>query len=103
LIDQALRVGGGILFAIDNHGKETVHSTHRVCPSCSRSFEPLDPKNFSYTAVSVGSSSAAAAGAVGSAVVSSLAGELQATAVMRANKTISFQNSFMIHLLRSNL
>ncbi len=48
LIDQALRVGNGILFAIDNRAKETVHSTHRVCPSCSRSFEPLDPKNFSY-------------------------------------------------------
>ncbi|HAV64668.1 MAG TPA: excinuclease ABC subunit A, partial [Verrucomicrobiales bacterium] len=48
LINQALRVGNGVLFAIDNSGKETVHSTHRVCPSCSRSFEPLDPKNFSY-------------------------------------------------------
>ena len=48
VIDEALRIGGGVLFAIDNRGQETVHSTHRVCPSCSRSFEPLDPKNFSY-------------------------------------------------------
>jgi len=37
-----------VLFALDNRGHETVHSTHRVCPKCSRSFEPLDPKNFSY-------------------------------------------------------
>ena len=28
--------------------KLTVHSTERACPKCSRSFEPLDPKNFSY-------------------------------------------------------
>ncbi len=48
VIDEALRIGGGVLFAIDNRGQETIHSTHRVCPSCSRSFEPLDPKNFSY-------------------------------------------------------
>lgn len=48
LIDQTLRIGNGVLFAIDNRGHETVHSTHRVCPSCNRSFEPLDPKNFSY-------------------------------------------------------
>lgn len=48
VIDEALRIGGGILFALDNRSVETVHSTHRVCPQCSRSFEPLDPKNFSY-------------------------------------------------------
>jgi excinuclease ABC subunit A len=48
VIDEAIRIGGGVLFALDNRGHETVHSTHRVCPKCSRSFEPLDPKNFSY-------------------------------------------------------
>jgi excinuclease ABC subunit A len=36
------------LFALDNHGKVTIHSTERSCPGCGRSFEPLDPKNFSY-------------------------------------------------------
>src|SRR5438876_768418 len=48
LIDEALRLGHGILFALDNRGELTVHSTERSCPKCGRSFEPLDPKNFSY-------------------------------------------------------
>jgi len=48
LIDETLRLGHGTLFALDNHGELTVHSTERSCPKCGRSFEPLDPKNFSY-------------------------------------------------------
>jgi excinuclease ABC subunit A len=48
LIDETLKLGHGTLFALDNHGQATVHSTERSCPSCGRSFEPLDPKNFSY-------------------------------------------------------
>ena len=36
------------MLALDNHGKVTIHSTERACPNCGRSFEPLDPKNFSY-------------------------------------------------------
>ena len=48
LIDETLSLGHGTLFALDNYGKLTVHSTERACPSCGRSFEPLDPKNFSY-------------------------------------------------------
>ncbi|HSH93260.1 MAG TPA: excinuclease ABC subunit A, partial [Roseimicrobium sp.] len=48
LIDSALQIGHGTLFALDNHGRVTVHSTERACPKCSRSFELLDPKNFSY-------------------------------------------------------
>ena len=48
LIDEALDLGHGGLFALDNHGGLTVHSTERSCPQCGRSFEPLDPKNFSY-------------------------------------------------------
>jgi excinuclease ABC subunit A len=48
LAEQALKLGNGTLFALDNHGKTTVHSTERSCPDCGRSFEPLDPKNFSY-------------------------------------------------------
>src|SRR5205823_1358311 len=48
LIDEALDLGHGGLFALDNHGALTVHSTERSCPECGRSFEPLDPKNFSY-------------------------------------------------------
>ena len=47
-ITAALDLGKGILIALDQRGRITVHSTERVCPSCSRSFELLDPKNFSY-------------------------------------------------------
>jgi excinuclease ABC subunit A len=48
LIDETLTMGHGMLFALDNHGKVSIHSTERSCPKCGRSFEPLDPKNFSY-------------------------------------------------------
>jgi excinuclease ABC subunit A len=48
LIDETLKLGQGTLFALDNHGHISVHSTERACPKCGRSFEALDPKNFSY-------------------------------------------------------
>jgi excinuclease ABC subunit A len=48
LIDETLTLGHGMLLALDNHGKVSIHSTERSCPKCRRSFEPLDPKNFSY-------------------------------------------------------
>jgi excinuclease ABC subunit A len=48
LIEEALDLGKGTLFALDNHGTLTLHSTERACPKCARSFAPLDPKNFSY-------------------------------------------------------
>jgi excinuclease ABC subunit A len=48
LVDEALNLGHGMLFASDAAGRTSVHSTERSCPRCSRSFEPLDPKNFSY-------------------------------------------------------
>ena len=48
LIDETLKLGHGTLLALDNHKHVTVHSTERACPNCSRSFEALDPKNFSY-------------------------------------------------------
>src|SRR6185295_9563573 len=48
LIDETLDLGRGTLFALDNHGRVTIHSTERACPNCGRSFGPLDPKNFSY-------------------------------------------------------
>jgi excinuclease ABC subunit A len=48
LIDDALRIGQGTVFALDHHGGLTVHSTERACPGCGKSFAPLDPKNFSY-------------------------------------------------------
>jgi excinuclease ABC subunit A len=48
LIDETLKLGQGTLFAVDNHRHTSVHSTERACPKCGRSFEALDPKNFSY-------------------------------------------------------
>jgi excinuclease ABC subunit A len=48
LIDETLKLGQGALFALDNRKHLTVHSTERACPKCGRSFEALDPKNFSY-------------------------------------------------------
>jgi excinuclease ABC subunit A len=48
LIDETLKLGQGTLFALDNHRHASVHSTERACPKCGRSFEALDPKNFSY-------------------------------------------------------
>ena len=48
LIETTLDLGKGTLLALDKRGRVTVHSTERVCPACNRSFELLDPKNFSY-------------------------------------------------------
>jgi len=48
LIDETLKLGNGMLFALDNRNQISIHSTERSCPECGRSFEPLDPKNFSY-------------------------------------------------------
>ena len=48
LIDETLNLGNGMLFALGKTGYVSVHSTERACPKCGRSFESLDPKNFSY-------------------------------------------------------
>src|SRR5438477_891624 len=48
LVDETLKLGQGTLFALDGQGKLTIHSTERACPKCGRSFQPLDPKMFSY-------------------------------------------------------
>ncbi len=48
LIDTTLRLGHGTLLALDNHKHVSVHSTERACGNCGRSFQPLDPKIFSY-------------------------------------------------------
>src|SRR4051812_40647700 len=47
-VDETLKLGHGTLFALDNRGQLSVHSSERSCPNCGRSFEPLDPKQFSY-------------------------------------------------------
>lgn len=48
LIDETLKLGNGMLFALNRAGTVSVHSTERSCPKCGRSFDILDPKNFSY-------------------------------------------------------
>ena len=48
LIDDTLKLGHGTLLALDKHGVVTIHSTERACHQCGRSFQPLDPKMFSY-------------------------------------------------------
>jgi excinuclease ABC subunit A len=48
LIDETLKLGGGMAYALDNHKTQTIHSTERACPKCGRSFEPLDPRMLSY-------------------------------------------------------
>jgi excinuclease ABC subunit A len=48
LVDEALKIGNGVLVAVDTKGETSIHSTERACPGCGRSFEALDPKNFSY-------------------------------------------------------
>jgi excinuclease ABC subunit A len=48
LIDEALKLGRGTLYALGNDRKTSVHSTERSCPQCGQSFGPLDPKMFSY-------------------------------------------------------
>lgn len=48
LIDAALDLGHGTVYALGNDRQTTVHSTERSCPNCGDSFAPLDPKMFSY-------------------------------------------------------
>jgi excinuclease ABC subunit A len=48
LIDAALDLGHGTVYALGNDRQTTVHSTERSCPNCGESFGPLDPKMFSY-------------------------------------------------------
>ncbi|HZM05267.1 MAG TPA: hypothetical protein VFC44_19905, partial [Candidatus Saccharimonadales bacterium] len=48
MIDAALDLGRGTLYALGRDGKTSVYSTERSCPKCGQSFGPLDPKMFSY-------------------------------------------------------
>jgi excinuclease ABC subunit A len=46
-LQRALALGKGAVRVLDG-ADETLHSTVRACPGCARSFEPLDPRLFSY-------------------------------------------------------
>ncbi|MCP5533321.1 MAG: excinuclease ABC subunit A [Akkermansiaceae bacterium] len=47
-ISRALEIGKGVLKLFTSDKKFIILSTHSACPSCSRSFEPLDPRLFSF-------------------------------------------------------
>ncbi|MDE0839012.1 MAG: excinuclease ABC subunit UvrA, partial [Kiritimatiellae bacterium] len=53
-VAQTLEAGQGRLYVAEEtakgrrRGEVTIYSLHRACPSCSRSFEALDPRLFSY-------------------------------------------------------
>ncbi len=47
LLDRALALGKGTVKVVDG-ARETLLSTLRACPGCGRSFEPPDPRLFSY-------------------------------------------------------
>ena len=47
-VREALQVGKGTALLRDKRGKTTVLSSEMVCPECSRAFEELDPRLFSY-------------------------------------------------------
>jgi excinuclease ABC subunit A len=48
LIETALEIGRGTLFAIDSRKKEIIYSTALFCPGSGRSFDELDPRLFSF-------------------------------------------------------
>jgi excinuclease ABC subunit A len=48
LVDAALALGRGTLYALDPHGRETVYSTQLFCPGTGRSFDELEPRLFSF-------------------------------------------------------
>ena len=48
LIDTALALGRGTLYALDARGRETVYSTQLFCPGTGRSFDELEPRLFSF-------------------------------------------------------
>ncbi|MDX2080548.1 MAG: excinuclease ABC subunit UvrA [Terrimicrobiaceae bacterium] len=48
IVRRALSLGRGTAKVLDHRGNATVLSTEMNCPSCSRAFEPLDPRLFSF-------------------------------------------------------
>jgi excinuclease ABC subunit A len=48
LVETALTLGRGTLYAVDAKGRETVFSTQLFCPGTGRSFDELEPRLFSF-------------------------------------------------------
>jgi excinuclease ABC subunit A len=47
-VETALRVGGGMLIALGEDGRERVYSEKLACPDCGISFPELTPQSFSF-------------------------------------------------------
>jgi excinuclease ABC subunit A len=47
-VTRALEIGKGTALILDARNKRHVLSTEQICPGCSRSFEDLDPRIFSF-------------------------------------------------------
>ena len=48
LVESALGLGRGTLYALDARGRETVYSTQLFCPGTGHSFDELEPRLFSF-------------------------------------------------------
>lgn len=48
LVNQALEIGHGTLYTVDDHSRETIYSTELFCAESGRSFDALDPRLFSF-------------------------------------------------------
>jgi len=48
LVRSALKIGKGTARIVDAKGSSSILSTAMNCPSCSKAFEPLDPRLFSF-------------------------------------------------------
>ena len=47
-IKKSLELSDGGVLVVDADGKELYFSQKLICPSCGRSFQPLEPRNFSF-------------------------------------------------------
>jgi len=47
-VETSLELSGGGVLVLDEQGREFYYSRKLVCPSCGRSFQPLEPRNFSF-------------------------------------------------------
>jgi excinuclease ABC subunit A len=47
-LEKSLEIGNGGVLVLNSRGQEFYYSKKLICPSCGRSFEPLEPRNFSF-------------------------------------------------------
>ena len=48
LLERAIKFGSGVVRIVQSSKSEVLFSTRRACPGCTRSFEELDPRLFSF-------------------------------------------------------